>query len=77
MQTLQQLSERFFYLPPYQPTDRPILGAVVGDKHTLLIDAGNSSNHDHARLFKEQLAANSIKGDLLYLLIGIGIMYLA
>src|SRR5690606_41603367 len=65
MQTLQKLSDRLYYLPPYQKTDRPILGAVVGDKHTLLIDSGNSANH--AKLFKDQLASHQIYGDLLAL----------
>lgn len=65
MQTLHKLSDRLFYLPPYQPTDRPLLGAVIGTNYTLLIDAGNSSNH--AKLFKEQLSAYSISGDLLVL----------
>ncbi|MEI4771828.1 MBL fold metallo-hydrolase [Psychrobacillus sp. FJAT-51614] len=65
MQTLQKLSNRLFYLPPYQKTDRPILAAIVGDDQTLLIDAGNSSNH--AKLFKEQLAYHHVMGDILAL----------
>ncbi|WP_339230123.1 MBL fold metallo-hydrolase [Oceanobacillus sp. FSL K6-2867] len=65
MQTLQKLSNRLFYLPSYQKTDRPILAAVAGDNQTLLIDAGNSSNH--AQLFKEQLAPHNITGDILAL----------
>lgn len=65
MQTLQKLSNRLFYLPSYQKTDRPILVAIVGDDQTLLIDAGNSSNH--AKQFKEQLASYHIIGDILAL----------
>ena len=65
MQTLEKLSDRLFYLPPYQKTDRPILAAIVGDNQTLLIDAGNSSNH--AKHFKEQLASAHITGDILAL----------
>jgi glyoxylase-like metal-dependent hydrolase (beta-lactamase superfamily II) len=65
MQTLQKLSNRLYYLPPYQKTDRPIVAAIVGDHQTLLIDAGNSSNH--AKLFKEQLASYHISGDILAL----------
>lgn len=65
MQTLQKLSNRLFYLPPYQKTDRPILAAIVGNEQTLLIDAGNSSNH--ARQFKEQLTSYHIDGDILAL----------
>lgn len=65
MQTLEKLSDRLFYLPPYQKTDRPILAAIVGDNQTLLIDAGNSSNH--AKYFKEQLASYHVTGDILVL----------
>ena len=65
MQTLQKLSNRLFYLPPVQQADRPILVAIVGDDQTLLIDAGNSSNH--AKLFKEQLASYHVTGDILAL----------
>ena len=65
MQTLEKLSDRLFYLPSYQKTDRPILVAVVGDNQTLLIDAGNSSSH--AKLFKEQLASYHVSGDILAL----------
>lgn len=65
MQTLEKLSDRIFYLPPYQKTDRPILAAIVGDNQTLLIDAGNSSNH--AKHFKEQLASYHVTGDILAL----------
>lgn len=65
MQIIEKLSDRLYYLPPYQKTDRPILAAVVGDNQTLLIDAGNSSMH--AKHFKEQLASYQIHGDLLVL----------
>ncbi|MFC4558964.1 MBL fold metallo-hydrolase [Virgibacillus kekensis] len=65
MQTLEKFSDRLFYLPPCQKTDRPILAAVVGDNYTMLIDAGNSSNH--AKLFKEQLASYHVFGDMLAL----------
>ena len=60
MQKLNKLSERIVYLPPYQETDRPILVAIVGSERTLLIDAGNSSNH--ARQFREELSAIGVKG---------------
>ena len=53
MQTLIKHSERFWYMTPVDRTDRPILGAGVGDTHTLLIDAGNSVSH--ASFFLEQL----------------------
>lgn len=63
MPKLTKLSERIMYLPPYQETDRPILGAVVGSERTLLIDAGNSSNH--ASQFRDELSAIDVKGDWL------------
>ncbi|MFD0954500.1 MBL fold metallo-hydrolase [Virgibacillus natechei] len=59
------MSNRIYYLPPYQETDRPILGAVVGDEKTVLIDAGNSSSH--AKLFLDQLEERSVKGNWLVL----------
>ncbi|MFJ5716224.1 MBL fold metallo-hydrolase [Neobacillus sp. NPDC093127] len=65
MQKLKQISNRIFYLPPYQETDRPILAAIVGEEKTLFIDAGNSSSH--ARLFMSQLEERNIGGDWLVL----------
>ncbi|TCP21291.1 glyoxylase-like metal-dependent hydrolase (beta-lactamase superfamily II) [Scopulibacillus darangshiensis] len=65
MQKLERLTNRILYLPPYQETDRPVLGAVLGDDKTVLIDAGNSSNH--ARLFLSQLEERHISADLLVL----------
>lgn len=59
MQTLKQHSDRFWYMDPVAETDRPILGAVVGDMHTLMIDAGNSEAH--ANLFLGALAEWGIK----------------
>jgi glyoxylase-like metal-dependent hydrolase (beta-lactamase superfamily II) len=58
MQTLEKLSDRFWYQTPVSETDRPILGAVVGDDMTLMIDAGNSE--DHARYFLEELAKQNV-----------------
>lgn len=45
MQKLEKLSKRFWYQTPVSETDRPILGIVVGDNRTLMIDAGNSEAH--------------------------------
>ncbi len=50
---LQQLSERIFWLPPSPLTDRPVLGAIVGERGTLAVDAGNSSAH--AQILLDQL----------------------
>ena len=59
MQTLIKHSDRFWYMTPVDRTDRPILGAVVGDTHTLLIDAGNSVSH--ASFFLEQLEKQGLR----------------
>ncbi|MGG0670601.1 MBL fold metallo-hydrolase [Lederbergia citrisecunda] len=65
MQKLTKISDRLYYLPPVQETDRPILGALVGKEKTMLIDAGNSSQH--ASLFLRQLGEIGIQSDLLVL----------
>ncbi|RXJ00275.1 MBL fold metallo-hydrolase [Anaerobacillus alkaliphilus] len=59
MQTLEKLSERFWFQTPVSETDRPILGAVIGDNRTLMIDSGNSKAH--AKLFLEELKERNIK----------------
>ena len=50
----KQLSPHVYYLTADHTTDRPLLGAVVGKPHTLVVDAGNSPAHaqillDHLR----------------------------
>ncbi len=52
--TLNRLSEHIYTLPPDPATDRPVLGAVVGGRATLVVDAGNSPAH--ARLLLADLA---------------------
>jgi glyoxylase-like metal-dependent hydrolase (beta-lactamase superfamily II) len=47
---LNQLNERVFWSSPDQRTDRPVIGAVVGDFLTLIVDAGNSVAHAGAFL---------------------------
>lgn len=51
---LNQISPHVYWLPPDSTTDRPVLGAVAGERSTLLVDAGNSPAH--ARLFLAELA---------------------
>ncbi|MCM3745555.1 MBL fold metallo-hydrolase [Sporosarcina luteola] len=65
MQKLTKVSDRLYYLPPVQVTDRPILGAIVGEEKTVLIDSGNSSQH--AKLFLQQLEQIGVRADLLIL----------
>ena len=42
---LKRFSDRIWYLPHSEETDRPILGYVRGDRCSLMIDAGNSPAH--------------------------------
>jgi glyoxylase-like metal-dependent hydrolase (beta-lactamase superfamily II) len=58
MQTLEKLTDKFYYLTPISETDRPILGVVIGEKKTLMIDAGNSEAH--ARYFLDELSKQQI-----------------
>lgn len=55
---IQKLANQIWYLPPEEETDRPILAAVCGEQHTLLIDAGNSPAH--ARLFLNELDSKQV-----------------
>jgi hypothetical protein len=42
---LKKLSDRIYYLPNEEETDRPVLGYINGDKYSLAVDVGNSSKH--------------------------------
>jgi glyoxylase-like metal-dependent hydrolase (beta-lactamase superfamily II) len=42
---LKKLSNRIYYLPNEEETDRPVLGYINGDKYSLAVDAGNSREH--------------------------------
>ncbi|PFG12434.1 MBL fold metallo-hydrolase [Bacillus sp. es.036] len=59
MQQIKQIGDRFYYQTPVSETDRPILGMVVGDEKSLMIDAGNSEAH--ARYFLEELSDRGLK----------------
>lgn len=50
---LRQISDRIYYLPSSQETDRPVLGYVRGDKYSLMVDAGNSEQH--VEIFHDEL----------------------
>lgn len=65
MQELIRLSEHILVVPPDHETDRPLLGAIVGEEKTLLVDAGNSSRH--ARLFLNQLKNLNLQGHWLFI----------
>lgn len=40
-----KLTEKIYYMPHNEETDRPILGYIKGSKFSLMIDSGNSKNH--------------------------------
>lgn len=48
--TLRRLTERIWWLNPVAATDRPTLGVVVGERGSLVVDAGNSPAHAGALL---------------------------
>ncbi len=54
-----KLSDRIYYLPYDEATDRPNLGYIRGDRFSLMIDAGNS--HNHVQLFMEALEREGLK----------------
>jgi len=58
MQHFKQLTSRIWYQTPVSETDRPILAVVRGEKHQLMIDAGNSSAH--AALFLEEMKTHNL-----------------
>jgi glyoxylase-like metal-dependent hydrolase (beta-lactamase superfamily II) len=52
--SLTKISEHVYWMPP-GPPDRPSLCAVVGERRTLMLDAGSSATH--TREFLDALAA--------------------
>ncbi|MGG1400692.1 MBL fold metallo-hydrolase [Bacillus salipaludis] len=58
MHSIEKIGKRFWYITPISETDRPILGMVVGDHKTLMIDAGNSENH--AQYFLAELSKRQV-----------------
>ena len=57
MTRVQKVSEHVYWLPP-GPPDRPSLAAVVGDRRTVMLDAGSSA--EHTRLFLDGLATEAV-----------------
>ena len=57
--TFLRLSDHVYWMSPEQETDRPILGIVVGEKYTLIVDSGASPSH--ARDFLNALTAKVIR----------------
>ena len=56
MSVLTKIAEHVYWMPP-GPPDRPSLCAVVGDRRTLMLDAGSSAAH--ARAFLGDLLVQS------------------
>ncbi|MDU2490910.1 MAG: MBL fold metallo-hydrolase [Clostridium celatum] len=42
---LKQLTERIYYTESDPTCDRPVLGYILGDQCSVMIDAGNSESH--------------------------------
>jgi glyoxylase-like metal-dependent hydrolase (beta-lactamase superfamily II) len=45
IEMLKKLTERIYYMPNEQKGDRPLLGLIIGDKNSLIVDSGNSQKH--------------------------------
>jgi len=58
MQQIKRIGERFWYQTQVAETDRPVLGMVVGNERTLMIDAGNSEKH--AQLFLDEMKSQGV-----------------
>jgi glyoxylase-like metal-dependent hydrolase (beta-lactamase superfamily II) len=56
VRVLTKITEHVYWMPP-GPPDRPSLCGVVGDRHTLMLDAGSSKAH--MRAFLDALSAES------------------
>ncbi|MFC5650076.1 MBL fold metallo-hydrolase [Paenibacillus solisilvae] len=59
MSKFEQISAHIWIMHAEHETDRPILAAIVGERRTLLMDAGNSPAH--AGLFREALKRRGVK----------------
>ena len=55
---LRHLTPRVWWMNPVHTTDRPALGVVVGERNTLVVEAGNSAAH--VRLLQTELERHSL-----------------
>ena len=55
MESMLKVTDRIYYLPHNEETDRPILGYIKGDKFSLMVDSGNSKKH--VDLFIDELSS--------------------
>lgn len=53
---LKKITKSVYTMPPYQETDRPALGVIVGENFSVAVDSGNSPAHasDFLQLVKKQ-----------------------
>ncbi|RDW16737.1 MBL fold metallo-hydrolase [Oceanobacillus chungangensis] len=58
MHSINKIGKHFWYITAISLTDRPILGMVVGNNKTLMIDAGNSE--DHTNYFLKELLKREV-----------------
>ncbi len=42
---IKKLTDRIFYMPHSEETDRPSLGLICGNKYSIIVDSGNSPEH--------------------------------
>lgn len=56
---LEKLTEHVYFLPPDDFKDRPMLGYVCGDTHSLAIDGGFSP--DHVQLFYDAIEETGLR----------------
>lgn len=55
---IKKLTDRVFYMPHSEETDRPSLGLICGNKYSLIVDSGNSPKH--AREFLTEIKTMDI-----------------
>ncbi len=55
---LIKVTDRLYYLPPYEKNDWCTIGLVTGDRHTMMLDSGASGRH--VNLFLQQLRENGL-----------------
>ncbi|MDD2371664.1 MAG: MBL fold metallo-hydrolase [Firmicutes bacterium] len=55
---LNKISKRVYIMLHNHDTDRPVLGLIIGDKYSLVVDAGNSPKH--AREFLQEVGVMKI-----------------
>ena len=65
MSSLARITDHVYWMPP-GPPDRPSLCAVVGDRRTLMLDAGSSAAHTRAFLDALLVASDTRPAAVVY-----------